>query len=79
MYFIRTMGVITMYTGRYKRILINNISINAHTTTINSEDCTIAFKILYIQLAISEITSIAIIPDILSYPAKYKSSGFICV
>ena len=54
-----------MYTGRYKRILINNISINAHATTMNSEDCTIAFNILYIQLAISEITSIVIIPYIM--------------
>lgn len=68
-----------MYTVRYKHIVINNVSINVHTTTRNIEDCQIAFNLVYIQLAISEINSVVIIPDILSYPAKYKSSGFICV
>ena len=68
-----------MYTVRYKHIVINNVSINAHTTTRNIKDCPIAFNLVYIQLAINEINSVVIIPDILSYPAKYKSSGFICV
>ena len=68
-----------MYIVRYKHIVINNISINAHTTIMNTKDCKIAFNLLYIQLVISEINSIVIILDILSYPAKYKSSGFIRV
>lgn len=68
-----------MYTIRYKHIVINNMSTNAHITTMNSKDCKIALNLLYIQLAISEINSVVIILDILFYPAKYKSSGFIRV